>query len=96
MDAITPGDWHVDGYDNTSVISKISEYHYKHICKCNYGYEKPDENIRLNQANARFIASSPEMFQLLNEGVKLGIKDDVIKWQAKVIQFIQSVLNNNP
>jgi hypothetical protein len=59
---MTPTPWEVDGYDMLSIIHDESQDEcfpaWKHICKCNYGYEQPLEHFEGNKANAAAIVSA--------------------------------------
>lgn len=59
----TKGEWNVDGYDTVSVIAKVNEVGWMHVCKCDYGYASPLEHLELNKANAHLIAAAPELLQ---------------------------------
>lgn len=57
-------EWHVDGFNVTSVIEKQADGGYKHIANCSFDY-KSQENLELNHSNARLISASPDMYEAL-------------------------------
>lgn len=61
----TIGEWYVDGFDLTSVITKTDQKNFKHIVKCNYGYANPGAHFEENAANAKLIAAAPDLFYAL-------------------------------
>ncbi|MEL7586648.1 MAG: hypothetical protein AAGU19_08025 [Prolixibacteraceae bacterium] len=69
--SFTPGEWFVDGFDTTSVITKDTQVTYKHITRCNYGYADPLRHLEENKANARLISSAPNMFNVCKEIIRL-------------------------
>lgn len=64
--------WWVDGHDTTSVITKVNEVGYKHICKCDYGHSEPDKHFDENYANAHLIAASPELLAACIEFLRVA------------------------
>lgn len=72
MEKFTKGEWVIDGFNTTAVLSMTVKYgstgefrQYQHICDCNYGYAEPEKHIELNKANAALIASAPELYEAL-------------------------------
>ncbi len=65
MSKFTPGKWEVMGIAAVAVINR-KERNFHAICDCNFG-EITEEHIEENNANARLIAESPVMYDLLNK-----------------------------
>jgi hypothetical protein len=63
---ITPGEWHVDGFNLTAVIAKKEgDKYYEHVCNCNFGYHSNPQDFELNKENAKLIAAAPTMLKAL-------------------------------
>lgn len=66
----TQAPWFVDGHNITSVIANegsLAFPQWKHVCNCNYGYADPEKYFELNKANAKLIAQTPYMLELLKQ-----------------------------
>ena len=61
------GHWYVDGFNTTSVIEKMQNGGWKHICTCDYGYDKPLEHLQSNKALAHKIALLPYLIERLED-----------------------------
>ena len=76
----TQGEWEIDGYCTTAIISKQSNGSYKHIAECNYGREGNDENLELNKTNAQRIVKAvnmhDELIELADAVSKISCWDD--------------------
>lgn len=57
----TQGNWHVDGFNVTSVISKREDGGYDHVCFCNNRGIDSRDNFELNKSNAKLIAAAPDL-----------------------------------
>lgn len=74
----TPGTWHVDGFNLTSVIAKKEgDRHYEHVCSCNFGYHSNESDFELNKANARLIAAAPELLDACQKFIELFQDSDM-------------------
>jgi hypothetical protein len=77
----TPAPWFVDGHNITAVIANEGSLEWpkwKHVCTCDYGYADPEKYFELNKANARLIAQTPYMLELLKQCVTTF---DILKLQ---------------
>lgn len=66
----TPSPWFVDGHNITAVIANEGSLTYpqwKHVCTCDYGHADPEKYFELNKANAKLIAQTPYMLELLKQ-----------------------------
>jgi hypothetical protein len=98
---ITQGEWHVDGHNTIAVIAKTTRQGitgnidtYQHVCTCNYGYAKPEENIELNKANAKLISAAPDLLEALTslytkfKGEGLGSD----KWYGPIMESAKAAI----
>lgn len=97
----TPGPWFIDGHNTTSVMANEGSLEFpkwKHVCNCDYGYADPEKYFELNKANARLIAQTPCMLELLKQCAATfdllkfqGVFKDDLSIRNEIVTLIQRI-----